>query len=95
VLGAVIGVVLAAVVTGLGFFVPSQPRFAARLHRLGRGWRLPVWLGVLAALTLLVATLSGAGGSHGGALSLVVVVSLLALFGLAIGWSWARLRLMP
>jgi cytochrome bd-type quinol oxidase subunit 2 len=93
--GAVIGVVLAAVVISLGLLTPTQQRFAARLYRLGRGWRLPVWLGVLAAVTLLVATLSGAGGSHGAALSLVVVVSLLVLFGLAIGWSWARLRLMP
>jgi hypothetical protein len=94
VLGAVIGVVLAAVVLGLGLFMPTQQRFAARLYRLGRGWRLPVWLGVLAALTLLVATLFGASGSHGGALALVVMVSLVVLFSLAIGWSWARLRLM-
>ena len=93
-IGSLIAVVLAALVVVGGLVLPTQEKLVARLYRLGRGRRLPAWLGGLAALTILAATIPGASGSRGGAFLLVVVVALVVLLGLAIGWSWARLRLL-
>ena len=93
-IGSLIAVVLAALVVVGGLVLPTQDKLVARLYRLGRGRRLPAWLGGLAALTVLAATVPGASGSRAGAFLLVVVVALVVLLGLAIGWSWARLRLL-
>ncbi len=91
-LAAVVGVIAAALVVGLGARAPVPSVFgqAGSSGAVRRGSLLGPTATV--SFILLAGTLLGAGATGAGVMLVLLVVAVLVCMGLASIWSWLRLR---